>query len=126
MSAFELQMVRHAIAIIWLITGILSMGIYPIEDSLQMVAPLGLPRSISLVLVYGAAALDILMGILTWTMPRARLWLAQMTLIICYSLLATYAVPEQWLHPFAPLLKNLAVLALLWLLYRHDSSVARR
>lgn len=121
MNEMELRIVRYVIAVIWLVTAAVSMGLFPVEQSLEMVAPLGLPRSMALVVVYGAAVLDLVMAILTLRFPRPLVWLAQIALILLYTVLATVLVPDQWLHPFAPLLKNLAVLALLWLLYRHST-----
>lgn len=120
MTATELRVVRSVLATIWLVTAVLSFGLYPIEDSLALVADLGLSRQWSLLVVYAGAALDLVMAVLTLALPLRALWLFQGAVIVTYSLLATLLVPEYWLHPFGPLLKNLAVLALLWLLYRHD------
>lgn len=121
MNAVELRVTRVALAAIWLVTAALSFGLYPLEDSLVLVQDLNLPRDYAVFVVYAGAALDFVMGVLTLTWPRRLLWLAQMAVICTYTLLATVLVPEYWLHPFGPLLKNLAVLALLWLLYRDDA-----
>ena len=120
MNHFDHRISRYALAAIWLVTAALSFGLYPVENSLLLVEDLGLPRSGLLFVVYAGAALDLVMGVLTLAWPRRVLWLLQIAIIALYSLLATVLVPEYWLHPFGPLLKNLAVLALLWLLYRHD------
>jgi hypothetical protein len=120
MTALERRVLRYALATIWLVTAVLSFGLYPMEDSLQLVANLGWSREWSLLAVYSGAAVDLLMGVLTLALPLRALWLFQGAVILTYSLLATLLVPEYWLHPFGPLLKNLAILALLWLLYRHD------
>lgn len=121
----EWRVARFALAAIWLVTGALSFGLYPIEDSLLLVQDLQLPREFALLVIYGGAALDVLMGLLTLAWPRRALWLGQIGVIVLYSLLATLLVPEYWLHPFGPLLKNLAVLAVLWLLYRHEGRGGR-
>lgn len=122
MTSTEMQVLRGVLATIWLVTAALSFGLYPIEGSLALVADLGLPRQWSLLVVYSGAALDLVMGVLTLALPLRALWLFQGAVIVTYSLLATLLVPEYWLHPFGPLLKNLAILALLWLLYRHDGT----
>jgi hypothetical protein len=119
MTALELRVLRYVLATIWLVTAVLSFGLYPMEGSLQLVANLGWSRQWSLLAVYSGAAVDLLMGVLTLALPLRALWLFQGAVILTYSLLATMLVPEYWLHPFGPLLKNLAILALLWLLYRH-------
>ncbi|HEY0963493.1 MAG TPA: DoxX-like family protein [Pseudomonadales bacterium] len=121
MTSTDLRVLRGVLATIWLVTAALSFGVYPIEGSLQLVAGLGLPRQWSLQVVYAGAALDLVLGLLTLAWPVRALWLFQGAVIVTYSVLATLLVPEYWLHPFGPLLKNLAVLALLWLLYRHGN-----
>ena len=122
MSVNDLRVMRAVLATIWLVTAALSFGLYPIEGSLLLVSGLGLPREWAVLVVYAGAALDLVMGVLTLAWPVRMLWLLQGAVIVTYSLLATALVPEYWLHPFGPLLKNLAVLALLWLLYRHEGT----
>jgi hypothetical protein len=119
MNEFESKILRYALATIWLVTAALSFGLYPLESSLLLVEGLHLPRNAAVLVVYAGALMDLVMGALTLAWPVRRLWSLQIAVIITYSALATVLVPEYWLHPFGPLLKNLAVLALLWLLYRH-------
>ena len=120
MTEFERKVSRYALAAIWLVTAALSFGLYPIEQSVLLVQGLGASAAMSRIFVYAGALLDLIMGLATLFFARRLLWLAQMAVILTYTLLATALVPEYWLHPFGPLLKNLAVLTLLWLLYRHD------
>lgn len=55
--------------------------------------------------------------------PCRALWLAQATAVAGYSLALALWLPENWLHPFAPLVKNLPILAmLLWLGARREIS----
>ncbi len=52
--------------------------------------------------------------------PRARLpvlWAVQAATVAAYSLIIAFALPQMWLHPFAPLVKNLPILALLAFLW---------
>jgi hypothetical protein len=119
MTDLESKVLRYVLATIWLVTAALSFGLYPLESSLLLVDGLNLPRSGAVFVVYAGALLDLVMGVLTLAWPARRLWLFQIAVIVTYSALATVLVPEYWLHPFGPLLKNIAVLALLWLLYRH-------
>ena len=48
---------------------------------------------------------------------RRVLWIAQAALILCYTIIITARLPEYWLHPYGPILKNLPMLAALGLLY---------
>jgi hypothetical protein len=45
----------------------------------------------------------------------------QAAVILGYSAIITLWLPQYWLHPFGPVLKNLPILVLLWLLHRYGS-----
>ena len=118
MALIELKVIRMVLATIWLVTGLLSLGIYPEQQSLELIARLGVFDTPARVMLYLAAALNIILGLLTIFLPQKILWLLQAMLVSMYTLLITVWLPEFWLHPFGPILKNIAVLTLLWLLYR--------
>lgn len=118
MAPVELRIIRMSLAIIWLVTGLLSLGIYPEQQSQELLARLDLHGTPARVVLYLAAALNIMLGLLTLFVTHKALWLFQALLVLIYTLLISAWLPEYWLHPFGPILKNLAVLALLWLLYR--------
>lgn len=119
MPKTDVVILRSVLAFVWLVTAALTFGLYPVDDSLQLLQRVPLEKSGKLVLVYAGAMLDLAMGVLTLVWPRRLLWLGQLVVVAGYTVLATMLVPELWLHPFGPLLKNLAVLAVIWLLYRH-------
>ena len=109
---------RLSIAAVWLIAGIVSMGVYPVEESYAMLARVGITGTLAPLALYGAAALDIAFGLGTLFLRHRRLlWIAQATLICVYTLTITVYLPEFWLHPFGPLAKNLPILAVICLLY---------
>lgn len=118
----EENAVRCVLALIWLAIGALSLGIYPVESSLQLLARAGLHDDAARAALYLGASLDIFLGMATLLMPHRRLWIFQATVIVAYTLIITMTMPEFWLHPFGPILKNLAVLTLIWLLYRHNGA----
>ena len=40
----------------------------------------------------------------------------QIALVVAYTIIITIFLPEQWLHPFGPVVKNLPILAAMaWL-----------
>ncbi len=119
MTHGELKIIRITLAVIWIVTGLLSLGIYPEQHSLELLARLSLNDTSARVALYLAAGLNILLGLLTLFISKKALWLFQALLVLIYTLLITLWLPEYWLHPFGPILKNLAVLSLLWLLYRY-------
>jgi hypothetical protein len=68
--------------------------------------------------LYGAAMLDLILGVLTLSPWRPRwLWLAQAALVLAYTVIISLKLPEFWLHPYGPVLKNLPFLVGLWILY---------
>ena len=107
-------------ALTWLVTGVLSLGIYPIAGSLALLAGVGLHGFLAQMALYGAALLDLAFGFATLLLQRRALrwaYLAQAALILSYTAIITVALPQFWLHPFGPILKNLPMLALLGALY---------
>lgn len=120
-----LPILRVSIAMVWIIAGVVSLGLYPVEESLALLARTHLTGWLAYVALYGAAALDLLLGAATLLSPlliprggpRRALWLAQIALIAGYTAIITAALPELWLHPFGPVAKNLPLLGALLALY---------
>ena len=118
---WALPCLRMAFALVWIWTGIVSFGLYPEADSLALLARLGADGEFARVLLYGAALLDLILGVLILTLrgsKRQALWVAQFCLIAFYTVAITFWLPEFWLHPYGPILKNLPMLAALLLLYQ--------
>jgi uncharacterized protein YbjT (DUF2867 family) len=109
---------RVALAAMWIIAGVVSAFFYPLEDSLALLARTGLAGTAALAALYGAAALDVALGVATLVMKRRRaLWTFQFLLVLAYTVIITIALPEQWLHPYGPVAKNLPILAAIALLH---------
>jgi uncharacterized protein YbjT (DUF2867 family) len=117
--AWLLPLLRVSIAIVWIVTGIVSFGLFPTEISYELLARTGVPASLAPLFLYSAATLDLALGALTLLMRKRRwLWIGQIALILIYTTIITVRMPEYWLHPYGPLLKNLPMLAAIYLLYR--------
>ena len=115
-----LPVVRVALALLWIWTAIVSFGLYPVQDSYALLARVGLHGAPATLALYGAAVLDLVLGVLTLAAParwRRWVWLAQIALIGGYTVLITFFLPEYWLHPYGPITKNLPILALIALLW---------
>ncbi len=107
--AWLLPLLRAAVAIVWVGSGVVSLGLYPVADSMAMLSRVGLASPLVL---YGAALTDIALGAAIYLVRRRRwLWRLQIALIAGYSAVIALCLPELWLHPFGPLLKNLPMLA---------------
>jgi hypothetical protein len=113
-----LPVLRWSIALVWIWTGIVSLGLYPRASSLTLLARTGITGTLADIALYGAAALDLVLGAAILLMRRRRwLWLAQFVLILAYTIIITVKLPEFWLHPYGPILKNLPLLTCIALLY---------
>ena len=113
-----LPLLRFSIAAVWIWTGIVSLGLYPVEESYALLARVGVDVALAPLLLYGAALVDFAFGIATLALSRRRLlWLAQMALIIGYTAIISIKLPEFWLHPYGPILKNLPMLVGIYMLY---------
>lgn len=112
-----LPLMRAAVAIVWIWTGIVSLGVYPVEASYALLARVGLTGAAAAAALYGAALLDLAFGIGIYALrDRTWLWRAQIALIVGYTIIITLFLPEQWLHPYGPILKNLPLLVAILLL----------
>jgi hypothetical protein len=119
-------LMRIAIALVWIVTGIVSLGIYPVEESYALLARAGITGALAAVALYGAALLDIVFGVTMLTMRRRRrLYEAQFIVICAYTIIITLWLPEFWAHPYGPVLKNLPILAGIVLLHQLDAGGAR-
>lgn len=112
-----LPMLRLSIAVVWLGSGLVSLGLYPVADSLALLSQVGLEASMARGALYTAAAMDLLLGVSMLLPPPRWLLKLQAAVIVGYTAILSVALPEFWLHPFAPLLKNLPILAGLWILH---------
>jgi hypothetical protein len=61
-------------------------------------------------------------GVLTLLRPGRNLWLFQLALIAAYTLLICWRLPEFLFHPFGPVLKNLAIAAIIIQLYAEETA----
>jgi uncharacterized protein YbjT (DUF2867 family) len=123
-----LPVLRLALAFLWIWTAIVSFGLYPVQDSDALLARVGLHGAAASVALYGAALLDLVLGLLTLAAParwRRGVWLAQVALIGGYTVLISFFLPEYWLHPYGPITKNLPILALLGLLWSLEPPARR-
>jgi uncharacterized protein YbjT (DUF2867 family) len=114
-----LPLLRGSVALVWIATGIVSLGLFPIEQSYALLARTGVPAALAPLMLYGAALLDLALGVLVPVLRGRRrrlLWRVQFGLVLFYSVVIAWRLPEYWLHPYGPLTKNLPLLAVLVLL----------
>ncbi|HVG04698.1 MAG TPA: SDR family oxidoreductase, partial [Burkholderiaceae bacterium] len=111
-----LPLLRLAIAAMWIVTGIVSIAVYPVADSYALLARTGITGTFATAALIGASVLDIALGIATLVAPSRLLWWSQIALIVGYTVIISVWLPEFWAHPYGPVLKNLPILAALLVL----------
>jgi uncharacterized protein YbjT (DUF2867 family) len=111
-----LPVLRLAIAFMWIAAAVVSAGLFPVEESEVLLAQVGLSGALATLALYGAAALDLALGIATLIVHRRMLWTLQLVLILGYTIIITIFLPAQWLHPFGPVVKNIPILAAILLM----------
>ncbi|MCD2512997.1 SDR family oxidoreductase [Comamonas endophytica] len=123
MLALWLPPMRLAVALLWIWTGLVSLGLYPEHASLALLAGVGLTGVLAWWSLYVAAVLDLALGVAVFfTRGQARrwVWLAQLATMLGYTAILSLRAPEWWLHPFGPLSKNLPFALLIGLLWAFE------
>jgi uncharacterized protein YbjT (DUF2867 family) len=101
-----------SIAMVWLWTGWISAFVYPAEESYRMLSRVGIEGGLAPVVLYGASLADFVLGLALLFRWRLRQVVAvQIAIMLAYTGVISIFLPEYWLHPFGPLIKNLPLLA---------------
>lgn len=123
MQHTDFRLISYSLASVWIITGMLSLGIYPKADSFALLKPIGITGYFAEFSLYFGAMADIALGILTIFKPSKLLWIIQALFVLTYTLAISIWLPEFWLHPFGPLLKYISFATCLSLLYQHEEAI---
>lgn len=106
-------LLRISLALVWFISGIVSLGIYPRDASYDLLMSIGISASFAPLVLISASILDIVFGILTLLRPSRPLWLSQIALVFIYSVIIVCTLPEFLAQPFGPITKNIPIIAVL-------------
>ncbi|MBL8250509.1 MAG: DoxX-like family protein [Candidatus Competibacter sp.] len=121
LAGWRSPFLRATLALIWLAGGVFGTVVYPVADSLSLLARAGIEGLWAWPVLYAASALDIALAWASLAVPGRRLWLLQSAVIGVYSLIVAVRLPEFLIHPFGPVVKNLAILCLLVVLFAEES-----
>jgi uncharacterized protein YbjT (DUF2867 family) len=111
-----LPLLAWSIAAMWIVTGIVSLAVYPHADSYALLARTGIPAAWAPLALGAAAAANLALGVASVIARSRALWWTQIALILVYTAIISWHLPEFWAHPFGPLLKNVPIIAALLLL----------
>lgn len=118
---FLLPMLKLSLAMLWIATGFISAFGYPLESSYALLEQVMGPHFLMPAVLYGAATLDVALGLALLISYRLRAVLTlQIIIIITYSVIITLVMPEFWRHPFGPITKNIPLLVATWILLRAE------
>ncbi len=108
---FLKPLLRLSIGFLWIFTGIVSAFVFPVEQSYSMLEKAGITGLWAPVMLYGAAATNVILGLATLMAYRiAVIGLMQVALIALYTIIITFSQPELWIHPFGPISKNIPLI----------------
>ena len=108
------QWALASLSALWCGTGAVSL-INHHDISLQLMQEAGLGKAAPAALCISVGAgLDFLLGVALWWRPQPTMLRLALVCLTGWTLLCSVLLPQYWLHPFGPLLKNLPIAALLW------------
>ncbi|MDR3442232.1 MAG: SDR family oxidoreductase [Legionella sp.] len=105
---FLRPLLRISIAFIWIFSGIVSL--LPISSplSFDLMTQAKIPLTLQPFALYSLSMVDILLGITTLFNYRLlAVGFLQCLFILLYTVIISFAIPIYWLHPFAPIAKNI-------------------
>lgn len=113
-----------SLAILWLYSGVVPL-LFACSQSLAMLEKMGVEGHWQWLLFITASLIDMIFCLLLLTKIRhhAWFWALQLLTVLGYSVLIAIFLPENWFHPFAPLIKNVPIMALLAWLYQYHNSL---
>lgn len=111
-------LLRISLALMWIASAITSAFLYPINLSYDLLNKAGMPIFLQPYLLYGASLINLCIGIfLLFNYKNKINYIFQIIFITCYTFIITFKIPQLWLEPFGPVVKNLPILLLIIFLF---------
>lgn len=108
---FLRPLLRMVVAFTWLFSGVVSL--LPISSPLSydLMTQAKIPFALQSVTLHLFSVIDILLGLATLFNYRLIIiGLVQCFFILFYTVVISFSLRSYWLHPFAPILKNIPLL----------------
>lgn len=102
---------RASLVLLWLASGLLGL-LFGLAMTRELLAALALPAALAWPLTLAASLLDFLVAAVL-LLDRGGRWATrlQLAVVLGFTLVLGTALPQLWLDPLGPLLKNLPILA---------------
>ena len=112
----HLKLLRMSLVVVWLVTALVSV-LELRGQSAGLLKAAGMTNLAWIdALIWAGAALDLLLGLALWLLPRASVYWCALGSMVVMTIVASLMLPSLWLHPLGPLLKNIPLAAMLWVL----------
>lgn len=112
----------YSLSFLWVYSGLVPI-LFNQSQSLDLLHAMGVGVGFDWVLLILASVLDLSLALLIIIKKEwAWIWLVQFWVVVLYSILIVVFLTDTLLHPFAPVIKNIPILAMLWWLYRHQTT----
>lgn len=122
MNVAQRRALQASLIAVWLGTAAVS-ALEARGQSLQLMQDAGVQHpGWQAVGIWGGIALDTVLGLAMCWRPQRATWIAALVAMGFMTAVATVLAPGLWLHPLGPLLKNLPIAAMLWVLIQDDPS----
>lgn len=107
---FLRPVLRISIALLWIFTGVISI-VCANRFGFPLLTQAGIQPSLQAILLYSASIVDILLGILVLYNYRLKVvGTLQIILMFIFTMIVSFQLPQYWLHPFAPIAKNIPLI----------------
>ena len=110
------RLLRYSLVAVWLGTAIVSLAEWRGQSRDLLQASGFIQPAWHNGLIGAGVAVDLLLGFALWSRPTRATYIAALCVMALMTALATVLQPNLWLHPLGPLLKNLPIAAVLWVL----------
>ena len=117
----SLRPLRWSLVSVWLLTSVFGVIELNGQSGALLVQAGVQDPQLRTVLVLGGAGVDLLLGLAMLLFPGRRSYAAAFLGMVVMTTLAGVLLPDLWLHPLGPLMKNLPIAAALWLLWQQGS-----
>lgn len=107
---FLRPILRISIALLWIFTGVISV-VYANQFGYSLLTQAGIHASLQPLLLYAASIIDIILGVLLLSNYRLKIiGSIQIILMLIFTVIVSFQLPQYWLHPFAPMAKNIPLI----------------